>query len=188
MLKLFDRRAAKSSASEVAVIDVGSNSIRLVVYRVAGLAMTPILNEKAMAALGRGVSSNAAPLPEKGVRIAFEALKRFSTIIQGHGIRHIEAVATSAVREAKDGEAFAARVRKELNIPLRVIDGTEEARLSALGVIAGAPEADGVVADQGAVFPGSCRLLVAFRTACRTRRSTTAMSSSASRCCRRAVV
>ncbi len=149
MLKLFDRRAAKSSAREVAVIDVGSNSVRLVIYRVAGLAMTPILNEKAMAALGRGVSSNAAPLPEKGVRIAFEALTRFSTIIQGLGIRHIEAVATSAVREAKDGEAFAARVRKELNIPLRVIDGTEEARLSALGVMAGAPEADGVVADLG---------------------------------------
>ncbi|MET0547585.1 MAG: Ppx/GppA family phosphatase [Caulobacterales bacterium] len=149
MLKVFDRRAAKAIAREVAVIDVGSNSVRLVVYRVAGLAMTPILNEKAMAALGRGVSPKASPLPDKGVRIAFEALTRFRTIIDGLGVKQIEAVATSAVREAVDGVAFAARVRKELNIPLRIIDGAEEARLSALGVLASAPQADGVVADLG---------------------------------------
>lgn len=149
MLKVFDRRAAKSVAREVAVIDVGSNSVRLVVYRVAGMAMTPILNEKAMAALGRGISSKANLLPEKGVRVALEALTRFRTIMDGLGVKQIEAVATSAIREASDGAAFASRVRKELNIPLRIIDGAEEARLSALGVLASAPQADGVVADLG---------------------------------------
>ncbi len=148
MLKVFDRRASKIAAREVAVIDVGSNSVRLVVYRVAGRALTPTLNEKVMAGLGRGVTSDGR-LPEKGLKTAFEALSRFRTIIDGLGVREIEAVATSAMREASDGDAFAARVRRELRIPLKVISGAEEARLSALGVIAGAPRASGVVADLG---------------------------------------
>lgn len=148
MLKVFDRRASKGAAREVAVIDVGSNSVRLVVYRVAGRALTPTLNEKVMAGLGRGIAPGER-LPEKAVKTAFEALRRFRTIIDGLGVREIEAVSTSAMREASDGEAFAARVRRELKIPLKVISGAEEARLSALGVIAGAPRASGIVADLG---------------------------------------
>lgn len=133
---------------EAAVIDVGSNSVRLVAYRLDGRALTPFLNEKVMAGLGRnlGVSRRLSP---EGVEAALRALRRFRMLIDGLGVTQVFAVATAAVRDAEDGAAFADRVRNEAGIDLRVIDGAEEARLSALGVLAGAPEADGVVGDLG---------------------------------------
>lgn len=133
---------------EAGVIDVGSNSVRLVVYRLIGRAMTPILNEKVMAGLGRRTGAGPVLAPE-GVEQALRALARFKALLDGLGVTEVHAVATAAVRDARDGAAFIDRVRRETGIPLRTIDGGEEARLSALGVLAGAPEADGVVGDLG---------------------------------------
>lgn len=133
---------------EAAVIDVGSNSVRLVAYRLDGRAMTPFLNEKVMAGLGRNLAATGKLSPE-GIEAALKALTRFSMLIAGLGIKDVYAVATAAVREAKDGAKFAERVRKETGIALKVIEGAEEARLSALGVLAGAPEATGVAGDLG---------------------------------------
>jgi exopolyphosphatase/guanosine-5'-triphosphate,3'-diphosphate pyrophosphatase len=133
---------------EAAVIDVGSNSVRLVVYRLIGRAMTPILNEKVMAGLGRR-SGEARKLSPEGVEQALRALARFRALLDGLGVTEIHAVATAAVRDAEDGPHFIARVRQEAGIALRRIEGGEEARLSALGVLAGAPEANGVVGDLG---------------------------------------
>jgi len=133
---------------EAAVIDVGSNSVRLVAYRLEGRALTPFLNEKVMAGLGRNLGTTGKLSPE-GIETALKALSRFSVIIKGLGLKDVYAVATAAVRDAKDGAKFAERVRKETGIALRVIEGAEEARLSALGVLAGAPEATGVVGDLG---------------------------------------
>ncbi len=133
---------------DAAVIDVGSNSVRLVAYRLDGRAITPFLNEKVMAGLGRDLSATHA-LPEQGVQAAIAALKRFQALIEAHGIEQTDAVATAAVREAQDGPDFVRRVARETGVKLKIIDGAEEARLSALGVLAGEPDADGVVGDLG---------------------------------------
>ncbi|HRP09820.1 MAG TPA: Ppx/GppA family phosphatase [Terricaulis sp.] len=141
-------RGHLKDGQEAAVIDVGSNSVRLVIYRIDGRAMTPILNEKVMAGLGRDLPKNGFLL-EDGVDAALRALRRFSTMVDALGVKDVFPVATAAVREARDGRAFAERVRAETGFKLRILDGAEEARLSALGVSAGAPEANGVVGDLG---------------------------------------
>lgn len=133
---------------EAAVIDVGSNSVRLVVYRIDGRAMTPILNEKVMAGLGRDLSRTGKLSPE-GADAATRALQRYAAIVKGRGVTAVFPVATAAVREASDGEAFAARIKETSGLKLRILTGPEEARLSALGVSAGAPDASGMVGDLG---------------------------------------
>lgn len=133
---------------EAAVIDVGSNSVRLVVYRIDGRAMTPVFNEKVMAGLGRDLSRTGF-LSDSGTEAALRALKRFATLIEARRITDVFAVATAAVREARDGRAFTARIQQETGIALRVLSGADEARLSALGVTAGAPDATGIVGDLG---------------------------------------
>jgi exopolyphosphatase/guanosine-5'-triphosphate,3'-diphosphate pyrophosphatase len=110
--------------------------------------MTPVFNEKVMAGLGRDLAQTSA-LSKNGAEVALRALKRFATIIEARQIADVFAVATAAVREAKDGRAFAQRAAKETNIALRILTGAEEARLSALGVSAGAPDAAGLVGDLG---------------------------------------
>jgi len=133
---------------EAAVIDVGSNSVRLVVYRIDGRSMTPILNEKVMAGLGREGARTGA-LSKDGVEHALRAIRRFATLIDALQIKDVFAVGTAAVREAKDGKEFAARMEAESGIKLRILSGEDEARLSALGVSAGAPDARGLVGDLG---------------------------------------
>ena len=140
--------ATLQESVDAAVIDVGSNSVRLVVYRIDGRAMTPVLNEKVMAGLGRDLSRTGA-LSKDGADIAMRALKRFTTLLQAQGVKKVFPVATAAVREAKDGRAFAQRIRNEIGLDLRILDGAEEAKLSALGVSGGAPDAKGVVGDLG---------------------------------------
>jgi exopolyphosphatase/guanosine-5'-triphosphate,3'-diphosphate pyrophosphatase len=133
---------------EAAVIDVGSNSVRLVVYRIDGRAMTPILNEKVMAGLGRDLSKTGA-LSHDGADIALRALRRFASLVEALQIRDVFPVATAAVREASDGRIFAHQVEDETALKLRILSGEDEARLSALGVSAGAPDARGIVGDLG---------------------------------------
>ncbi len=133
---------------EAAVIDVGSNSVRLVVYRIDGRSMTPILNEKVMAGLGRE-GARTGELSKDGVEHALRAIRRFATLIDALQIKDVFAVGTAAVREAKDGKEFAARMEAESGIKLRILSGEDEARLSALGVSAGAPDARGLVGDLG---------------------------------------
>jgi exopolyphosphatase/guanosine-5'-triphosphate,3'-diphosphate pyrophosphatase len=140
--------ATLQESGDAAVIDVGSNSVRLVVYRIDGRAMTPVLNEKVMAGLGRDLSRTGA-LSKDGADIAMRALKRFTTLLHAQGVKMVFPVATAAVREAKDGRAFAQRIRNEIGLDLRILDGAEEAKLSALGVSGGAPDAKGVVGDLG---------------------------------------
>jgi exopolyphosphatase/guanosine-5'-triphosphate,3'-diphosphate pyrophosphatase len=119
-----------------------------VVYRVDGRAMTPTLNEKVMAGLGRGVGATGRLAPE-GVETALRAMRRFKVLVDSLGVRDVFAVGTAAVREADDGRAFAEKVKRESGFDLRILSGADEARLSALGVQAGAPDADGVVGDLG---------------------------------------
>lgn len=133
---------------DVAVVDVGSNSVRLVLYRVEGRAIWTVHNEKVLAGLGRGLSSSGRLNPE-GAEAALAALRRFRAVLDGARPSDIHTAATAAVRDAADGPDFVARVQAETALELRVLSGEEEARWAALGVLAGAPTSAGVVGDLG---------------------------------------
>lgn len=132
----------------VGVVDIGSNSVRLVVYDHAGRSPIPVFNEKALCGLGRGLSETGM-LPVEGMASAVMNLDRFARIAKAMRVRRLDVVATSAVRDASNGEAFVSEIERRLEHPIRVIDGAEEARLAALGVISAFPRADGVVGDLG---------------------------------------
>jgi exopolyphosphatase / guanosine-5'-triphosphate,3'-diphosphate pyrophosphatase len=137
-----------ATAGRIAVIDLGSNSLRLVVFERLGAALFPLLNEKVMCGLGRGITSTGR-LDAEGVRLALVNLRRFVALARALGVEHLAVLATAAVRDASDGPSFAAEVERQCRVPVKIIDGAEEARLSAAGVLAGIPEADGLVADLG---------------------------------------
>jgi exopolyphosphatase/guanosine-5'-triphosphate,3'-diphosphate pyrophosphatase len=132
----------------IGVVDVGSNSIRLVVYDVRGRAMQPRFNEKVLAGLGRGMNGSGK-LNKEGADMAVAALTRFVAITRAQQVDTLIAFATAAVREASDGKAFIDRVNKETGLSLRVLTGGDEARYAAQGVLAGSPGVDGVAGDLG---------------------------------------
>ncbi|MDT1061328.1 exopolyphosphatase [Paracoccus sp. CPCC 101403] len=144
---LFER-ASERALSRVGVVDVGSNSIRMVVFDGAARSPAYFYNEKVMAGLGQGLASTGRLNPE-GVQRGMAALRRFAALADGMGIRPLTCVATAAVREAEDGPEFRKRVEQETGLKLWVIDGEEEARLSAQGVLLGWPDAKGLVCDIG---------------------------------------
>jgi exopolyphosphatase/guanosine-5'-triphosphate,3'-diphosphate pyrophosphatase len=113
-----------------------------------GRAMTPFLNEKVMAGLGRNLRATGRLSPD-GVEAAMSAMRRFRTLLDALGVSDVEGVATAAVRDAEDGAEFVARIQRETGLKLRIISGADEARLSATGVLSSAPEARGVVGDLG---------------------------------------
>ena len=132
----------------VGVIDIGSNSVRLVVYDALSRAPVPLLNEKVLCGLGRGLGETGKLNPE-GVASALAHLERFVALARTIGIRRLDALATAAVRDAEDGPAFAAEVRRRTGVGVRILSGEAEGHLSALGVIAGIPDASGVMGDLG---------------------------------------
>jgi exopolyphosphatase / guanosine-5'-triphosphate,3'-diphosphate pyrophosphatase len=135
----------------IAVIDLGSNSLRLVVFERLGATLLPLLNEKVMCALGRGIAATGR-LNRDGVELALANLQRFVALARAlgvEGVDHPAIIATAAVRDAVDGRAFAAEAERQTGVPVHIIDGSEEARLSAAGVLAGIRDADGVVGDLG---------------------------------------
>ncbi|WP_417519980.1 Ppx/GppA family phosphatase [Minwuia sp.] len=137
-----------TGTDRTAVIDVGSNSVRLVIFGDNERAPLAMLNEKAFCSLGKGVSSTGKLNPD-GVEHALQTLKRFEWIASVSGVRRIQAFATAAVRDAGDGADFVSRVQAECRISLKVLSGEEEARLAGMGVLFGIPDADGIVADMG---------------------------------------
>lgn len=139
---------AEPDARDAAVIDIGSNSVRLVVYRLEGRAIWTAYNEKVLAGLGRDLPRTGRLSPE-GVAAALPALKRFRALVDALAPEQLHVVATAAVREAEDGLAFRERVAAETGLSVRVLSGEEEARYAAEGVLAGAPGAAGVAADLG---------------------------------------
>ncbi len=132
----------------VAVVDIGSNSVRLVVYDGLRRSPYPIFNEKILCGLGRGVATKGK-LAEEGMVRAIAALKRFRALARQIGAKHVYAVATAAAREASNGEQFIAKAEKALGANISVLTGKEEARYAALGVSAGIPGADGLAGDLG---------------------------------------
>jgi exopolyphosphatase/guanosine-5'-triphosphate,3'-diphosphate pyrophosphatase len=130
-----------------AVIDIGSNSVRLVIYDGPRRAPFAICNEKALCGLGRNLDSGGA-LDPQAVEAALRILERFKALLSLHGDPPTRVVATAAVREARNGDDFA-RAAGEVGFQIEVISGREEARLSGLGVVSVEPGASGLVGDMG---------------------------------------
>jgi exopolyphosphatase/guanosine-5'-triphosphate,3'-diphosphate pyrophosphatase len=132
----------------VAVVDIGSNSVRLVVYDGLRRAPTPVVNEKILCGLGRGVSLTGN-LPADAIERALGALRRFRALGKQIGVVEIFAVATAAAREAANGPSFIRSAEEALDAPISILAGRDEAQFAALGVISGIPIADGIVGDLG---------------------------------------
>ncbi|KLI65290.1 hypothetical protein AAV99_05905 [Aurantiacibacter marinus] len=130
-----------------AVIDIGSNTVRLVVYSGPPRAPNVWLNEKVTARLGRDLAATGE-IPPEAEEMALDGLKRFAAIVDDLGVKDVAVVATAAARDASNGRKFIAKVR-ELKLQPRVLSGIEEATSSAFGVIGAFPGAKGVVADLG---------------------------------------
>lgn len=130
-----------------AVIDIGSNTVRLVIY--GGPARAPVVlwNEKVSARLGRDLARTGS-IPDAAMDEALAALARYAQILADLGIDEVEAVATAAPRDAANGAEFLACVAA-LGIDVRLLSGEEEARASAFGAIGAFPDAAGMVADLG---------------------------------------
>ena len=131
----------------VAIIDIGSNSVRLVVYSGATRIPSIIFNEKVMAGLGADMATTGT-LGAQARRRALDALRRFALLTRQMAVGSTRTVATAAVREASNGEAFLAEVRA-LGLEPEILTGRQEAKLAGKGVISATPEADGIVGDLG---------------------------------------
>ena len=130
-----------------AIVDIGSNSIRLVVFGGAARAPSVLFNEKLLAGLGRGVVTQGCLDPDS-VASALAGLARFAALLRLMKPITVRVVATAAVREASDGAQFLSAVRK-LGLPAELLSGDDEAEAAGLGVIAAHPQARGLVADMG---------------------------------------
>lgn len=116
------------------IIDVGTNSIHLLIGLFSPNGTFRVIRrERKLIRLGDGLSDGR--LTRQAMHRAFEVLARYAKTLRRYGVAHVEAVATSAVREAKNGRAFVRRVRSRLGLPLRIISGLEEARLVYRGVL-----------------------------------------------------
>lgn len=135
-------------SQRAAIIDIGSNSIRLVIYDVLGASILPTFNEKVMAGLGQGLMRTRCLSPE-GRDAALKAIARYRAILRALGIRNFAAVATAAVRAAEDGSQFISEASKTLGRQVVVLTGEDEARLSALGVEASFHKPAGMIGDLG---------------------------------------
>src|SRR5262245_18356431 len=149
------RRQAEPSAQAhgphggpLGVVDIGSNSVRLVIYDRLTRSPLGIFNEKSLCAIGRNMVRTGR-LDEEGSEHAIEALRRFRKVVELNGVTRVEAVATSAVRDAKNGNEFVARAKDALGAGIRILKGEDEARLAAEGVLAAIPDAEGAIGDLG---------------------------------------
>jgi exopolyphosphatase/guanosine-5'-triphosphate,3'-diphosphate pyrophosphatase len=139
--RLQDRRP-------ISIIDVGSNSIRLVIYEGIARSPTVLFNEKMLAGLGRSIVSTGKLDPEAVTR-SMDEFRRFRALSEQAGAEHLYVIATAAAREAENGPDFIRRAEAILGAEIRVLSGREEAYYSALGVISGFHRADGIAGDLG---------------------------------------
>lgn len=132
----------------VAIVDIGSNSVRLVVYEGLSRAPTAMFNEKELCALGRSLATTNR-LADESVAKALSALRRFRTLADGMGVSRMYVLATAAARDAENGGEFIREAERICREPVQLLSGAREARLSAFGVVSGVFRPDGVVGDLG---------------------------------------
>jgi exopolyphosphatase/guanosine-5'-triphosphate,3'-diphosphate pyrophosphatase len=146
--RLFGEQNRAHELEPIGVIDIGSNSVRLVVYEGAVRSPTPLFNEKVLCGLGRSIASTGK-LGGEAVDRALAALVRFRSIARILEVKNVRAFATAAVREAEDGAEFIARAEKACGLRIEVLSGEKEARLVAQGIMMGFVAPDGVAGDLG---------------------------------------
>jgi exopolyphosphatase / guanosine-5'-triphosphate,3'-diphosphate pyrophosphatase len=138
----------RKRATSVAVIDIGSNSVRLVVYEAMARSLVTIFNEKALCGLGREVQSTGL-LATDAVAKALTALRRFRALCRIQKVGRVHAIATAACRDASNGPDFIAKAERICGVAIEILSGPREAKLSALGVVSGVHNPDGIVGDLG---------------------------------------
>jgi exopolyphosphatase/guanosine-5'-triphosphate,3'-diphosphate pyrophosphatase len=141
-------RGRLDTGPPVAVIDIGSNSVRLVVYEGLTRSPTPLFNEKALCGLGREVQSTGL-LAQDAIERAFAALRRFRALCEFMAVERRWAIATAACRDAANGPAFIAEAERICGVRIDVLSGKREAELSALGIVSGIHRPDGLAGDLG---------------------------------------
>jgi len=144
----------------VAIVDIGSNSVRLVVYERLSRSATPLFNEKELCGLDRGMATKGR-LDPQAMAEALTAIRRFAGLARQMRVTDFYVIATAAPREAANGPEFVKAVEKATGVKVDILSGKDEARLSALGVVSGFREPDGVVGDLGG---GSLELVDIKRT------------------------
>ena len=138
-----------AGAPRCAVVDLGSNSVRLVVFEGRGRNPVAIFNEKAVLRLGRGMTATGR-LNEQGVEAALRVMARYAAVARAMGAEPFDVLATAAVRDASNGAEFVRAMEAVLDgAKVQVLSGEKEAALSADGVLCGIPGADGLLADIG---------------------------------------
>jgi len=130
------------------VIDIGSNSVRLVIYEGVRRAPVPVFNEKVQCGIGKTLATTGR-LEDEAVSRTMKALAQFRSILDRWKVGQVDVAATAAVRDAENGRDFVTRAEQRIGLPIRVLTGDQEAEFAALGVISGIPEADGLVGDLG---------------------------------------
>lgn len=130
------------------ILDIGSNSVRFVIYEMYGAAFAPVYNEKVLAGLGRDLSITGELNPQ-GKKEALAALARFKSIAEAQKLDRIIVGATAALRVANDAKAFIRQVKQETDLDIKPVSGQQEAFLTAQGLLAAEPRAHGVAADLG---------------------------------------
>jgi len=148
LTQVFGGRGKTTDLEPLGVIDIGSNSVRLVVYEGAVRAALPIFNEKVLAGLGKSIASTKC-LGEESVERSLEALRRFRAIARILKVKNLRVLATAAVRDAEDGAGFIRRAERVIGVPIEVLSGAKEAELAAYGIRMGFLGADGLAGDLG---------------------------------------
>ena len=139
---------SKTHSQKVGVLDIGSNSIRLVVYTGMDRVPIPVFNEKVLCKLGEDLEKTGR-LSEVGCRIAIDNIARFTKLVKRMELSEFHAVATAALREALNGSEFVEELERRFHLQINILSGESEATLSALGVLSAFPNLDGVIADLG---------------------------------------
>ncbi len=144
----FDLSEQPFRDGRIGIIDIGSNSIRMVVYDQQKRSPVPIYNEKVMCALGKGIAATGILNPD-GVELAKNALRRFLAMGRNMEITSLYVMATAAIRDAQDGENFAHYLEETYDIDVDIISGKKEAKLGAYGVCSSMYRPQGVIGDLG---------------------------------------
>lgn len=143
-----EARGRLRTGPTIGVIDIGSNSVRLVVYEGLTRSPTPIFNEKVLCGLGRSVATTGR-LTQRAVTKALAALKRFRALCDVMRVDEVKVLATAAARDAANGQAFLDEARDICRADIELLSGKREAHLSALGIVSGIFHANGIVGDLG---------------------------------------
>lgn len=151
-----------------AVLDIGSNTIRLLVAQVRDGQIEPIVDQSEFVRLGRDVDKSGELRADR-IEAGVDAIGKLLVVARDHGAKQVRGIATSAVRDARNGIEFIDRVQRETGLEIQIISGEEEADLTFLGAAIGVDTSEGVVVvDLGG---GSAELIFANAAGIQWRRS-----------------